>query len=363
MKKKTFVWAVILALLLAGCAGGGNGSLDENADTPNETEKASQETETEGETGVESTDPYELAEGEIYHVGGLDDPSFIALLLDLEGNENEKTIFIEEGTYDLFAEYMQEVENGRLVIPPDDVSSPDYFGKYNAFVPNHTRIVGLGEVTLTFTPGANEITYGASRTWSPLNMYGNVEVYNVNVIGQNCRYCLHNDDHNKYPGSLQLYKNCRFEYRMSEKNADGKVLGFNNTIGFGIDHGATHTFEDCEIFFNGYGDHSAYYGHNPGSPGDGYIYLRNCYIHATDPDNVRVIRFQTLSHSENGHVRASIENCQVNGGLTLNMYYADSVQSFDVIFYNTRRMPVVKTIAEGGTIIDPYEVRFIQTDP
>ena len=371
MKRRVWLGLALgLILLLSACqqAGGSSTEPPVNSETENETaevtsmEESLSETETEEETEMESTDPEALAKGEIYYVGSKGYASFTELLLDLAGNENEKTIFIEEGTYDMFAEYMAEVERGTLVIPPDDVQSPDYFGLYNAFVPNHTRIVGLGKVTLTFTPGKNEITYGASRTWSPLNIYGNVEIYNVEVIGQNCRYCLHNDDHNKYPGSEQLYKNCRFEYRMSEKNADGLLLGFNNTIGFGIDNDAAQTFEDCEIFFNGYGDHSAYYGHNPGTPGDGRLILRNCYIHATDDTNVRVIRLQTLSHKNPGHVEALFENCEVNGGLTLNLYYEDSVQSFDVTFVNTRRMPVAKTIKSGGTVVDPYEVRFITTE-
>ncbi|MBO4411866.1 MAG: hypothetical protein J5794_06755 [Lachnospiraceae bacterium] len=365
------IWSAFTLWLFA-CSGP---AASTEADVPTETKAettaptASSETEapteaaetepTEGETEMVTIDPYEKAEGEVYYVGSRGNASFISLILDLAGNENMKTIFIEEGTYDVFAEYMAEVEAGRLTVPPDDIKSPDYFGTYNAFVPNRTKIIGVGKVTLTFTPKKDEITYGASRTWSPLNIYGNVEIENVEVIGKNCRYCLHNDDHNKYPGSMQVYRNCRFEYQLSDSDKYGRLLGFNNTVGFGVDNGSTHLFEDCEIFFNGLGQHSAYYGHNASTPGEASLIVKNCWIHASDESNMRVIRLQTLSHAEHGHVTARIENCTVNGSLMLNMYYKDSVQSFEVTFVNMEIMRIYRTIAAGGTIVDPYEVHQI----
>ena len=304
--------------------------------------------------------------GEIYYVGPeREHKSFASLLLDLTGNENQKTILLDEGEYDIFAEYMAEVEAGRIVIPPDTINNSTYMeagsGKwYNAFIPTNTIIYGLGEVTLRFTPGKDEITYGGSRVWSPLNVFGSVEMYNLNVLVKNGRYCLHNDDHNRYNNATQYYCNCRFEYQLGDTNKDGKLLGFNNTIGFGINDGSIHTFECCEIFFNGDGNHSAYYGHDASSgtvPAE--IVLKNCYIHASSSVNTRVIRFQTLSKNvKDRPITVTIDSCKTNGGLLFNLYYAESIQSFDVTFVNTPKMYVSRTNSQDAPINDPYEVKF-----
>ena len=299
---------------------------------------------------------------EVYYVGPTRDyTSFVELLLDLEGNSAKKTIYIDEGEYDLFREYELAVAVDRLVIPPDDVVSSNYMGKYNAFVPNNTRIVGQGKVTLRFTPDKDDISYGASRTWSPLNIYGSVMIENVNVRVKNCRYALHNDDHNKYPGSRQYYKNCRFVYELSDKDANGRLLGFNNTIGYGVNTNSVHVFDNCEIFFDGEGQHSAFYGHNPSGtkPGEGEILLTRCHIHASDESNLRVIRLQTLSTGVAGHVVTTIDRCKVNGGLTLNLYNSGSIQSYEVTYFHTAHQPVDRTHSKEEPFEDPYEIRYV----
>jgi hypothetical protein len=367
-----------LALLLGACGGAPGETKGAAATSPatavTEPASSAEEELTEGPSTAEiALDKADAAAEEaaaffaegydalVYHVGpGREYKSFVSLLLDLSGNQNAKTIYIDEGEYDLFAEYMAEVRKGRIAIPPDDVVSGDYFEPYNAFVPNRTKVVGVGNVVLRFTPKADEITVGASHTWSPLNVYGSAMFENITVIGKNCRYCLHNDDHNAYPGSVQYYKNVSFEYQLSETNSEGKLLGFNNTIGFGVNAGSVHLFEDCEIWFNGAGDHSAYYGHEPSSVREtaGTLVLKNCRVYASDPSNARVIRLQSLSHNSRGRVRTFIDGCDVNGGLLFHLYYADSIQNYDVLFRDTARMPVAFAITGNGAIDNPYPVRF-----
>ena len=304
--------------------------------------------------------------GEVYYVGASrKDKSLVSLLLDLVGNENQKTIFIDAGEYDIFAEYMAEVKAGRIAVPADTIGSATYMEVpgsdkwYNAFVPNNTTIYGLGSVTLRFTPDKDAITYGESRVWSPLNIFGSVELYNLNVLVKNGRYCLHNDDHNRYPGSTQYYYNCRFEYQLSDTNADGKLLGFNSTIGFGINDDSTHYFEKCEMIFDGEGNHGVFYGHDA-SKGNkcAWMYLKDCKLHATDPSNNRVIRLQTLSKNvKDRPVYVTVQNCEVNGGLQFNMYYAESIQSFAVVYRGTPEMPVSRSNNEGS-VKDPYTVKY-----
>ncbi|MBQ7565690.1 MAG: dockerin type I repeat-containing protein [Oscillospiraceae bacterium] len=308
----------------------------------------------------------ELAQrGEVYYVGATrENKSFVSLLLDLTGDENQKTIFIDEGEYDIFAEYMAEVDAGRIAVPSDEIGNATYMeaadGKwYNAFVPNNTVVYGLGDVTLRFMPTAEQITYGESRVWSPLNIFGSVELYNLNVLVKNGRYALHNDDHNRYVGEFQYYYNCRFVYQLGDEVADGKLLGFNSTIGYGISDDSIHYFDNCEMYFDGPGNHGVFYGHDAGAAvKSSWIFLKDCHIHASDPTNVRVIRLQTLAKNvADRPVYTLVQNCEVNGGLQLNMYHAESVQTYDVLFLNTPRMPVSRTNAYGP-VVDPYTVKF-----
>ena len=304
--------------------------------------------------------------GETYYVGASrKDKSLVSLLLDLTGNEKQKTIFIDAGEYDLFAEYMAEVKAGRIAVPADTIGNGTYMEVsgtdkwYNAFVPNNTTIYGLGDVTLRFTPAVNEITYGASIVWSPLNIFGSVELYNLNVLVKNCRYALHNDDHNRYPGSTQYYYNCRFEKQFGDTNADGKRLGANSTIGFGINDESVHYFDHCEMYFDGDGNNGVFYGHDA-SKGNksAWIYLKDCHIYASDPKNARVIRLQTLSKNVRDRpVYVTVQNCEVNGGLQFNMYYAESIQTFSVVYRGTPAQPISRSNNEGS-VNDPYTVKY-----
>ena len=130
------------------------------------------------ETTAPATQPPETvayAEGTVYHVGPTrEHQSLTALFLLLKNDETKKTIYIDEGVYDIFKEYKE----AGIPSPPDNVTSPDYFD-YNAFLPHNTNLIGIGNVRLEFNPGKDEITYGESRTWSPLNVLGECYIENL----------------------------------------------------------------------------------------------------------------------------------------------------------------------------------------
>ena len=310
-----------------------------------------------------------------YYVGPTrNHTSLTSLLLDLSGDQSKKIIHIDDGEYDIFSEYVSEIQDSRhrITIPPDDITAADYFGTYNAFVPNNTKIIGHGNVILKFTPtvaqleslsdDANHTGYGASRTWSPLNIYGSVEIENLTVVCHNCRYCLHNDDHNHYQKSYQYYKNIRFLYTYSDLNTANLRLGFNNTIGFGIQEGSTHVFEDCEIYMDTTTNSGVYYGHESANAKNGRLILKNCRIHSSNFSNTSVIRLQSLATSS-GNVEALFENCYINGGLRLEMYYTTSPQNFSVTFVNCNKVPVTRRIASGGIIVDDKTVTWYNPLP
>ena len=288
-----------------------------------------------------STSCGELAEippENIYHVGPQrTHKSMTQLFLDLKDDESEKVIFLDEGTYDIFREY----KDAKIPSPPEDVKSPDYF-TYNAFLPLNTKLIGLGQVRLEFSPDPGEITYGESRTWSPLNILGACHIENIEIFCKNGRYCIHDDSHNKYQDTLHYYKNVRCTYAYSDCNAAGQKLGFNNTIGNGMAQGAIFRFDDCAFTFEGSNDHSAFYTHESGSahPEHAPTLTFNRCTFQGGADNSRTVRLQNLA-TANIRVSTVFKDCNIDGGLYLTIYKETSAQHYDVMLINSGN-PVCK---------------------
>lgn len=312
-----------LAAMLPGCGGA------ETNETTISTTTAPQVTES---TETEPIDPTEGVDPEnIYYVGPeREHKSITQLFLDLKDDYFEKAIFIDEGTYDMFQEY----KDAGIPSPPDDVSSPDYF-TYNAFLPPNTRLIGVGQVRLEFNPSSTEITYGESRTWSPLNILGACYIENIEIYCKNGRYCIHDDSHNKYQDTLHYYKNVRCIYELSDYGTNGQRLGFNNTIGNGMAQGTTFLFEDCSFEFRGSSQNSAFYTHESGStPGKApTLTFKNCTF-LGGVGNARTIRLQNLATADM-RIITTFKDCTIEGGIYLTIYKDTSAQHYDVTLINS----------------------------
>ena len=276
----------------------------------------------------------------IYYVGPTREyTSVTKLFMDLEDDATEKIIFLDEGTYDIFQEY----RDLGVTTPPDDVESPDYF-PYCVFLPANTRLIGLGDVRLEFSPEADEITYGESRTWSPLNIIAPCYIENIEVYCKNGRYAIHDDSHNATndQGSQHIYKNVRAIYELSDIDSQGRRLGFNNTIGNGIAQGAEHLFEDCLFEFRGSNSYSAFYTHESGSKNpenSPTLTFRRCSFLGGE-GNTRTIRLQNLATIDI-RVETTIEDCYIEGGIYLTIYKETSAQHFDVTVIRSGNPPVM----------------------
>ena len=334
MGKIMMVLAIIaaLAMFMGGCASTPAETTPTEATYPKFTFPPMEVTE-------EVTEPYDptgdVMEENIYYVGPTrEHKSLTKLFLELKDNYFKKIIYVDEGTYDMFKEY----KDAGIVTPPDDVSSPDYF-TYNAFLPPNTALIGVGNVRLEFNPKADEITYGESRTWSPLNIEGECYIENIEIFCKNGRYCIHDDGHNKFQGTTHYYKNVRTIYEFSDVDAQGRRLGFNNTIGNGIAQGAKFVFEDCHFEFKGSDSHSAFYTHESGTqPGpQSYLTFINCTF-LGGAGNPRTVRLQNLA-TANIRVETTFENCTIEGGLYLTIYKETSAQHFDVTLINSGNPP------------------------
>lgn len=268
----------------------------------------------------------------IYRVGSeREHKSLTKLFLDLVDDESEKIIYIDAGVYDIFKEYKE----AGIQSPPDDVSVSDYFS-YNAFLPINTKLIGVGNVCLKFSPEPHEITFGESITWAPLNVLGACHIENIEIYCKNGRYCIHDDSHNKYTNVDHYYKHVRCIYEISDIK-DGQQLGLENTIGFGFAQGCKFEFEDCTFQFIGGGNHSAFYGHDDGwenSENAPSVIIKNCLILGSE-DNDCVLRLQNLAIPGVKRIYTRVESCYILGGIYLTIYHENGEQHFDVNLINS----------------------------
>lgn len=268
---------------------------------------------------------------QVYYVGpNRAHTSLTQLFLDLDKDENEKFIYVDAGTYDIFREYKM----AGIPSPPEDVTAPDYF-TYNAFLPINTKLIGIGNVRLEFAPGAEDITYGESRTWSPLNILGACHIENIEIYCKNGRYCIHDDSHNGYQNTVHYYKHVRCIYEHGDIK-EGRLLGFNNAVGNGMAQGTKFEFEDCTFQFIGGGNHSAFYTHEAGSSNTQNapsLIFKHCLFLGSE-DNDRVLRLQSLATADL-RIQTRVESCCFLGGIYLTVYRESSAQHYDVMLIHS----------------------------
>ena len=288
------------------------------------------------------------ADGEIeYHVGSTREyTGLVALLKDIQTDATPKVIYIDEGEYDIFQEY----KDNNIPSPPSGVQSADYFD-YNVFLPQNTRLVGIGNVVLKWNPSTSEITADESKTWSPLNLwYGNNTVENITILCKNGRYGIHDDSHNAHTGFTNKYKNVRVIYTQSDTG-----YGFNSTIGFGFEDKCVYEFDDCLFEFVGSGNHGVFYGHD-GRYGGASIIVRNCVLLGGSDNNNRTIRLQSLRADDSNRILTMFSGCHVQGGIHLTQYDSSAGQFFDVTLLHSGNP--TQTIDIGND--NPYPIKVYQ---
>lgn len=269
-----------------------------------------------------------------YHVGaGREYTSFVSLLMQLDGDETPKVIYIDQGTYDIYAEYVAS----SVPEPPDpDSTSGTGFADYNVVIPKNTRVIGIGDVTFDFQL-PKTIAYHTSRIWSCLNLvYGNTTVENLTLHCKNCRYGIHDESDNAYTGYTNYYRNVRIIMEEADRIEDtsnphyNEKLGYGPAIGFGFEDKTTYIFENCH--FTDYcnnGNVSAFYGHDGSSVGGTKVLATNCifetFTGTGDPatTNTSCIRMQSIRDWTSGTSRANVatfNNCYATGGIRLQNY-------------------------------------------
>lgn len=279
----------------------------------------------------------------VYYVGGgripseYEDSSFVDLLMrdGFKENTEPKVIYIEQGTYDIYGDYLKYAS----LKAAKDRSRTDGFADYNVVIPANTRVVGIGDVVFNFFLDPTDSTtfttpteaYNASRLWSCLNLvYGGTTVENITLHCKNCRYGIHDESDNVYNSFTNRYK--RVNIIMEDANTvriDGedKRLGFGPAIGFGFEDAATYIFEGCHFTdYYGGGYVSAFYGHDGSAVGGTKVIATDCIFETFDGNgnpvtaNRACARLQSLRDWDDSTSRACVahfSNCYMSGGIRL----------------------------------------------
>ena len=174
---------------------------------------------------------------EEYTVGPSGDfASFTEMLIALENNTNEKVVYVQGGTYDIF----EEMGGAGYMASLTDVSSLNWRDVCHV-VPWNTTIIGVGDVVLTWNPtDAEIIDQNHAFLFSPLNVSGTCKIKNIKIECSNARYGIHDETSGRtaFNGAVHEYENVSVVYSAS-------TYGIKYAYGAGHNKNMKLKFKNC----------------------------------------------------------------------------------------------------------------------
>lgn len=278
----------------------------------------------------------------IYHVGiDKEYNSFIDCLKNLQDDETQKIIYVHQGTYDIFAEL-----GGQSFI--NSLDTTKNWAELNVFIPINTKIVGIGNVVFNYLPTKEQVTQFSAGVISPINTRGNIEIENITINCQNCRYGIHDETSNisSFNEMTHKFKNVNINY------LDGGVLGSPSGICFGCGFGDNELFEfeNCKFEVKRTSG-GAFYMHNWKSTGiNGSIVNIKNSVFINVSDKASALQFGNL-HTNNTITQnlISINNSYLFG--TVNVIGDNINNTFDITLLNSGN----PTINFASTLQNTYQ--------
>ena len=248
-----------------------------------------------------------------YYVSTTTALKFIDVIKYLENDTSKKTIYINSGIYDLFEEF-----GGSAYA--QTITSDMTMAESNPIIPINTKVVGLGYVELRFTPTQEEIGETASIKLSPINIQGSVELENLTIIGDNCRYCIHDESGSnvEFTGSIKKYKNIHL------KKTQSSGYGFQQAYGCGFDKDFYFEFDNC--VFEGI---IAFSMHNRGEGTNNIVIKNSAFISSGDNVSMR------FGVDWTQHNLVYINNCYINNDVKIiSETGIDNTSAYDITLIN-----------------------------
>lgn len=277
-----------------------------------------------------------------YYVGaGKEYTLFTECIKSLPDDGLDKIIYVDGGVYDIFeeiggAEYAQSIPE----------SSEDLWRQYNTIIPSNTKIIGIGEVIFNFTPTSDQMTATSARYLSPLNVSGNVEIENITINADNCRYCIHDETSGiaDYTGSVHKYKNVHLNKKRTS-------MGMDCAFGCGFNASEIFEFDGCVFESN---DRALSF-HNRGADVDGTIItIKNSALITNKNGTQRSLRFGNVN-SKQVHIPVNVFNTYINGLIKIQNESSEKPNAFDISLFNCGEKEVVVECATNIYIPKIYK--------
>ena len=271
-----------------------------------------------------------------YYVGNDKEfTSFIACLEALQDDTSEKTIYIDAGEYDIF----NEIGGSEFALSiPNGTSWKDV----SVIVPPNTKIVGLGKVIFRFEPTAQEIGSVASTLLSPLNVSGTCHIENIDIIADNCRYCIHDETSGdtQYTGAKKTYKNVH----CIKKSTDN--LGYQQAYASGFDDKMIFEFDNC-IFESNRLPFSVHNRDTQSAINSSKIFANNCAFICGDSDT-KSLRLGNVSWRTE-EIPIILNNCYLNKEVYIYPETAYGKQNYNLTMLGCSNVTIDIVLKDGDT--------------
>lgn len=251
-----------------------------------------------------------LSENEEYTVGADGDfTTFTEMLIALENNTNPKTVYVNEGVYDIYNEmggdaYLATITN------PGSLNWRDVCH----IVPDNTTIIGIGKVVLKWEPSASAVGSDAMAfLFSPINLSGSASLENIEIHCTNCRYAIHDEI-----SSYARWKNVNRRYKnVYAKHLMGTYHPTQQVYGAGIAPTGKYEFENCVFEGDGSWFHFSMHGTDMETNDKTVVNIRNCIIRDLNSMIVRTNSRPMVGFGsvwlEQRYVDVNIDGCWIGG--------------------------------------------------
>lgn len=270
----------------------------------------------------------------IYRVGASRQFTTLTSCLEyLQGDTTEKTIYIDPGDYDIF----EEIGGSEFAL---SIESGTTWSEVSVIVPPNTKIIGLGKVILRFEPTSAEIGNIASTLLSPLNVAGTCHIENIEIIADNCRYCIHDETsgNSQYKGAKKTYKNVK-----CTKKSTGN-LGYQQAYASGFDDNMIFEFDNC-IFKSNRLPFSVHNRETSLAINSSKIYAKNCAFICGE-DDTSSVRLGNINW-RNEEIPVILNNCYLNKKVKIYPETEYGHQNYNLTMIGCSNVTVDITLKDG----------------
>ena len=270
--------------------------------------------------------------------------------IELQNYSKPVNVYIKGGTYDIFEE-LGGVEFLSSITDEDTAYTINQPWLYNV------NLIGLGNVVLEYKPTievVNEYPLGEGLI-APLNVRGNVNIENITIECQYCRYAIHDETsgETKYNNTYHNYKNVICKMITKSTGSTG-----GHTFGLGFDNGQSYLFENCRLINNNNitTTNSSLYIHNRTSYGGNFT-IKDCILETVGSYGVilsnvgsqerTIVNVSNCNFNKKIYIRSenhtSVVNCfqiYMNNCNNINIDYTNDITS-------NPYTPIIKNIIQS----------------